>query len=118
MAVYEFSQNLRGARRPNGISDVDRKKIRARNKAVHRFSPDMIGIHVPGSFPTELCHRVLCRGSNFGRFRTDDQMLAVGFVPHRDDLDSERLGQDTAAQLGFRFPAESVAHPQRIFSER
>jgi hypothetical protein len=45
-------------------------------------------------------------------------MLAVGFVPDRDDVGPLAGGADASQQLGLGLAGEAVAHPKRVFSNR
>jgi hypothetical protein len=42
-------------------------------------------------------------------------MLAVGFVPDRDNLDAPLRGRHAGAQLSLCLPREAVANTQRVF---
>ena len=48
----------------NGVSDINREKIRIGNKPVYCFEPDVVGIHVPGFVPAELLDGSFCGGGH------------------------------------------------------
>ena len=54
MAVHERLDVSGGRRFANGVSHINREEIRMGNKPVHRFEPDVVGIHVPGFVPAEF----------------------------------------------------------------
>ena len=65
------------------VRNIDGEKIARLQKSIHGAQVDMVGVAEVRLMPSELAHgRVRCSPGP-GRFRADDRVLAVGFVPHR-----------------------------------
>ena len=84
-----------------------------REEPVHRSQADMVGIHVIGLSPAQRLDRGIRRRAGAGRLGADDDVLAVGFVPDRDDLHALLGGQHEGAQLGLGLPRKAVADSKR-----
>ena len=99
----------------NPIRDIQREKIRVRQKAVHGFQPDVICINVVGLAPAKFFDgRCGCR-AGAGGLGTDGQVFAVGFVPDRDEVNALLGGEDAGLQLRLRLVCKTVAHAQGEF---
>ena len=53
MAVHKRLYVRRTGRLANAIGHINREKIRRRDKPIHRFEADMVGVHMIGLFPVE-----------------------------------------------------------------
>ena len=68
-------------RRAGGFADavghVNREEIRGRDETIHRFEPDVVGVHMVRIFPAECFHRRIGFGAQTGRLGADEGMFAV-----------------------------------------
>ena len=88
-----------------------------RQKAVHRFEADMVGVHVVGLPPAEFLHGGVGRGARAGRFGADDEVLAIRLVPDGNDFDALLRRHDEGAQLRLGLTRKTVSHSERKFFE-
>ena len=72
----------------DGIRDVNREEIGGIEKAIHGFETDVVGVNMPGLPPAEFRDGLGSSGADTGRFGTDDCVLAMGFIPDRNDVDA------------------------------
>ena len=101
----------------NGIRHVDREKIRVREKAIDRFEPDVIGIHMPAFRPAQRSHGGLRRSENARRFGADERVFAVRFVPDRNHVRAVRGDLLAGAELRLRLMRKAVADADGEFFE-
>ena len=72
----------------DGRGDVERVEIAGIDEAVHRAQVDVIGVHVVGMFPAQFTDGRIGGGPHAARFGSDDQVLAIRFVPDGDHGDT------------------------------
>jgi hypothetical protein len=101
----------------DGVRHVNREEIRRIEEGVHRFEPDVVGVHVPRFVPAEFFHRLLRCGAHAGWPRPDDVVLAIGLVPNRRDLDALPRRQHDRLQLRFGLVRKPVAHAKGKLAE-
>jgi hypothetical protein len=70
----------------------------------------MVRIDMVRAVPLKCLDSSISGGPSAGRFGTNDQMLAVGFVPNWDDFDALFSGLHAGAQLGPRLVRKPVAN--------
>ena len=115
MAVYKRLHLRRAGRFANAVGNINREKIRRRNKAVHGFKPDVVGIHVVGFLPAERLHGRIGLGAQAGRFGPDKVVFTVGFVPDGNEFRAERLRLNAGLQLRPTLMTKPVSHPKGKF---
>ena len=101
----------------NGVCHVNRVKVRMRDETVDGFQPDMVGIDVVGFLPVKgfdgsVRGRAGCRW-----FGANGRVLAIGFIPDRNNFGAVLSGQNAGLQLGTGLTGKSVPYPERIFFE-
>ena len=101
--------SLSRGRLANPIRHVNGVKVGIGDEAVHRAEADMVGIHVVGPRPPQRLDGCIRRRARACGLGPDDHVLAVGFVPDRDDLNALLRGRQARAQLGGSLPREAVA---------
>src|SRR6185436_11146307 len=82
---------------------------------VHGGQIDVIGVHMIGTLPGEFADCCIGRNSNAGRLRSDDGVLAVRLVPHRDYRRTALGSHHASAQLRLGLMGEAVSHANREF---
>ena len=75
----------------------------------------MVSIHVIGIFPAQRLHRRISFGTQTGRLRADEGVLAVGFVPDRNEGRAKCLSLNAGLELRPALPAKTVAQTERKF---
>jgi len=85
-----------------------------RNESVHSRQTDVIRIDVIGACPSQGLHGSVRRRAGATWLGADDHVLAVGFVPNRDNLNTLLQRRHAGAQLGRSLPRKAVADSQRI----
>lgn len=113
MPRHERADRFRRCRLADAVRDVNGEEVRAREKALHRFEPDMIGIDVPAAGPALGFHRGLRGVEHALRLRADEGVFAIGFVPDRRHVDAVLGEQLKRVKLGLRLMREAVAHAER-----
>src|ERR1700686_2039836 len=104
-------RNLCIRRRPaNKVRDIQSIEIAWFDIAVNGVEIDVIGVHVPWFIPTGLPHRNLGRGLYARGLGAYNQVLAIGFVPDRSNLDTPFRSQLKSTQLRSCLMREAVAH--------
>ena len=113
MAVHEGFHVRRGGGLADGRGDVQRIEIAGIDEAIDGAQVDVIGIHVVGMFPAEFTDGRIGGGPHAGRFGTDDEVLAIRFVPDGDHGDAGLPGHDASCQLRLGLMGEAVSHSNR-----
>ena len=119
MAIHESLHVLRLGRFANGVRHVDREKIRWR--AINRST---VSRRIWSAstwcrfFPAERLHRRVRLRPKAGGFSADEKMLAIGFIPDRNDVRSLVGGKHARLKLRLALMGETVAHPKRILAQR
>jgi hypothetical protein len=72
----------------------------------------MVGIDVPGFFPTEFLHGELSSVENALRFGTYEGVFTVGFVPDRDNVNALLREHLERAQLRFGLMSKAIANTE------
>ena len=62
------------------------KKSECGNETVHRFEPDVVGIHVIGFFQPSAFTAASASARVLDGFGADEGVFAVGLVPDRNNL--------------------------------
>ena len=101
----------------NRIGHVNREEIRIRNEAVHGFEPDVVGVHVVWFLPAERSDCGLGGGTGAGGFGTDEAVLAVGFIPDRNNFNALLGKFDAGLQLSLCLMSKPVSNSKRILPE-
>ena len=86
----------------DGRGDVQRVEIAGVDEAVHGAQVDVIGVHVVGMFPAQFADGRIGGGPHAAGFGSDDQVLAIRFVPdgdHGDAADSAAMTQAVSCAL-------------------
>ena len=108
------STNASHVRRRGGLADavrhINREKIRRRNKAIHRFEADMVGVHMIRLLPAERLHSGIRLGPQAGRLGADERVFAVGFVPDGNEFCAEFSRLNAGLQLRPALMSKPVAH--------
>ena len=104
---------IRGFADPIGY--INRKEVCVRNKSIDRCYPDVIGIDEISVAPAQRSDGGISSLARGGRLRADDHMLAIGFIPNRNDFETLFFGQSASCQLRNRLMCKSVAHSDGIF---
>ena len=94
----------------NRIGHVNREEVRWRDETIHRFEPDVVGVHVIRLLPAEFPDCRIRGGAGAGRFGTDDGVLAVGLIPDRNDIHALFCGHHACGQLGPALMCKTVTH--------
>ena len=99
----------------NEVGDVDGIEIAGCDEALDSCEIDVVGIAEILFRPAQLFDCLVgCRACT-GRFGTNDEMLAIGFVPDGDYIDASISGLDAGLQLCLRLMGEAVADTDRKF---
>jgi hypothetical protein len=85
-------------------------KVARSKKTVYSRQVDMIGIAIIRQLPAEVRDRGIGCGANGRRLRTDDQVLAVGLVPHWNHIHTGLAREDACFKLSLSLMRESIAH--------
>ena len=85
------------------------------DEAIHGVQPDVVGIHVIRARPAQLTDGRIGGGAHARGLGADDEVSAVGFVPHRHDAGAALRGHLTGAKLRFGLMREAVPNAQREF---
>lgn len=88
MPSGEGCHGLRGGGLPDRVGHVDGEEVGRRQEPVHGLEPDVVGVDVPRVRPVQGGDRGLGGVADAARFRADEGVFAVGFVPDRGDLDA------------------------------
>ena len=113
MAARERCHVRRGGGLTDGRGDIQRIEIAGLDEAVDGAQVDVIGIHVVGMFPAEFTDSGIGGDLHAAGFGTDDEVLAIRFVPHGDDGDAGLPGHDASCQLRLGLMREAVSHSNR-----
>ena len=100
------------------VRNIDGEKIARLQKSIHSAQVDMVGVAEVRRMPSELEHGRIRRSPGLGRFRADDRVLAVGFVPHRRHHRARLRRLHTGAQLRRRLMRKAVSNPDRKSAQR
>ena len=117
MPVHKRLHVRRGRRLTDGIRDIDREKIRVREKAIHRFQPDVIGIHMPAFRPPELRHRRLRRREHARGLGADERVFAVRLIPDRHHLRAIARDELAGAKLRRSLMSKAITDTNGEFFE-
>ena len=93
------------------------KKSLDADEAVDRLQADVIGVDEVRPLPIERDDRGVGFGPDARRLAVHDQVLAVGLVPDRRDVDAELLRLDERGELGLALMGEAIADPHRILRQ-
>ena len=115
MAFDESLQRFRVGGFGNPVRDIERVKIRVRQKAIHRLKADMVGIHMVRLCPAKFLDGGIGGGARAGRFGADGDVFAVGLVPDRNHLDALLGSQDAGLELGLGLVRKTVTHAEGKF---
>src|SRR5688572_14066937 len=91
MALEKRVDQRPGSRASNAVRHIDREKIRAIQETLNRLEADMIRVDVPGMRPSQGLDRRESGRAHAGRFRADEGVLAIGFVPDGGHLNPTLL---------------------------
>ena len=78
----------------------------------------MVGIQKVRLLPAQRLDRGINRRAALGGFGADGDMLAIGFVPNRDDVNAFASGAEAGLQLRLGLPRKPVAHSERVLPKR
>ena len=101
----------------DAVRHVNGEEIRRRDEPIHRFEPDMVGVHMIGIFPAERLHRRIRFGPQAGRLGADEGVLAVGFVPDRNEDRAQFRRLHARVKLRLALMAKTVAHAKGKFAQ-
>ena len=118
MAVQETPHGFRWRRSPDPISHVDGVKIGMRQKSIHGFQADMVGIQKIGLVPAQSLDGGIGRRAALGGFGADGGMFAIGFVPNRHNIEACARRAEAGLQLRLSLPREAGSHSKGIFPKR
>ena len=91
------------------------KKSEQTQIVVDRVHIDVVGIHVPTRSQPSAIHRRLGSVVHTLRLRTDEAVLAVGFIPNRNHINPLLSQFHARLQLCCRLMRKPVAHANGIF---
>ena len=101
---------------PGGLADrtrhVEREEVRRGDEALDRLECDVIGIDEVRRPPGERANGPIGSRAHVDRLRADGFVLAVGLVPHRNDVHPALGRERKGLKLRLGFVGEPVAHPE------
>ena len=115
MVFHKRRHRIAFGRLPNEIRHVDGEEIGATKILVDCIHVNVVGIHVPALIPAKGRNCPLGSVVNTLRLRTDEVVLAVGFVPNRNHLDPLLSQFHTRLQLRCSLMCKPVAHAYGVF---
>jgi len=68
----------------------------------------MIRVYEIGRFPIQGLHCRVGFGANTGRLAVDNQVFAIGFIPHRRHINPKLAGSDKRRQLSVALMGETI----------
>jgi hypothetical protein len=95
------------------IGNVDGEEVAGFEEAVYCLEMDVVGITEVRVLPLELMDSGVGSGARLRRFGADDGVLAIGFVPHRQHMDSGIGSLDAGPELGACLMGKAVSHADR-----
>ena len=78
----------------------------------------MVSIHVKRFFPAQRLNSCICLGAQTGGLGTDEGVLAIGFIPHRNEFRAQLGSQNASLQLCPPLMPKAVAHTKGKFTKR
>ena len=115
MTIDEGVHAVRAGRLADGRGYVEGVEIAGVDEAIDGAEVDVIGVHVVGLFPAGLAYRCIGGGAHAGGFRADDAVLAIRFIPDRDDGDAAGRRHHASLQLSLGLVRETVPYTDGEF---
>src|ERR1017187_6863604 len=115
MAVEKALSDVLWRWTPDGVGHIDGEEVARFQKAIDRIEIDMVGVHVIRARPSQFAHGSVSGGARAGWLRAHYQILAVGFIPDRDDGNTPFGGAHAGGQLRLRLMRKAVTDTERIF---
>ena len=94
------------------MGHIEGVEIAGSDEAVDSFEVDVIGVDMPGFGPAGFLHGGGRGGLDAGRFGSDDEVFAIGFVPDGRDVDPLFGGLLKGMDLSFGLVGKAVAHAE------
>ena len=97
------------------VGNVDGVEVAVGKVAVDGAEIDVIRVEKVFGTPAQVCDRRIGGGAGAGGFGAYYEMLTIGLVPDRGDLDSTLGELLEGAELGFGLVGEAIADPEGEF---
>ena len=101
---------------PDEVRDIQSKIIAWLDEQVNSFETNMISIDIIRPLPSQFRDGLVRLFSRARRVGPDKHVLAIRFVPDRNNFDAELPRLDEGGELGNTLDARSDLDPDRIFS--
>src|SRR5260370_35390611 len=85
MTAQKFFRDTLGRRTADCVGDIDGEKVARFEKALDGVEVDVVRVDEILAWPSQFANRGIGSRARAARLGPDDLVLAIGFVPHRDD---------------------------------
>lgn len=96
----------------NQVGDVQGKEVTRLEKSSHRLQIDVVRIQKIRLGPAKLLDRGIGGSTRLARLRSNNHVLTVRLVPHRNHLNPGIGGQNTRRKLRLCLMRKPIPHAQ------